>query len=50
VFAPAQEPDQTSFMKEESKNLRLAYTLLRNVSSKKDSRGEHFGRQERADG
>ena len=30
--------------------MRLAYTLLRNVGSKKDSGSSHFGRQEWADG
>lgn len=30
--------------------MRLAYTLLRNVSSKKDSGDGHFGRQEVTDG
>lgn len=30
--------------------MRLAYTLLRNVSSKKDSDDGHFGHKEPADG
>lgn len=49
-FAPAQTGAHHHATVGRKKKMRLAYTLLRNVSSKKDSYDSHFGHKEPPDG
>jgi hypothetical protein len=49
AFASLQTRAHHHAMKGRKKKMRLAYTLLSQRRSKKDSGEVHFGRQERAD-